>query len=475
MNSIIGFTDLMNSDEKEPPTERQAKRLEKIGRNGRQLLALINDILDLSKIEAERLTLDVAPVELQMVLEECIELARPLIGDKPVVFETRIPSSLNTWMGDEVRLRQIVTNLLSNAAKFTDRGKIILEVDGEDQGFSLTVSDTGVGIAPEHLSYVFDAFRQVDSSSTRRAGGTGLGLAICRKLCGLMGGEISAKSTLGEGSTFRFKLPWRLEQCEVNHTNPGDGETPETTRLMFLCSNDLGMVDLANAHLSKQGIEVRHIDASNWGTCTSRGESPHGILIDIMSPAAAATLRIAADISVPLIWLTRWADDHQIGCLFQLDGFILDLDNPDALARTMGGSPPDTQVVLVVAGCEKVRTQVCDALDGLGCQGVRVACNSPEAISELASGKVDTVIVHLGDRSADLFELIERARRVPEWSAVHIVGVVSSANDDNQIEMEGGPSEEFVRRHGILTPTLLIDIAEQIMAEPHVEAIGVTR
>lgn len=237
LNSIIGFSDLMISDSKQPPGERQAKRLEKISRNGRQLLALINDILDLSKIEADRMTLTLAPVDVMAVARECVDLARPLLQEKPVRLEARIPAEMDTWEGDEIRLRQIITNLLSNAIKFTDSGSVTLKLGGTDENVCISVSDTGIGIAPEHLPYVFEPFHQADSCSVRRAGGTGLGLPISRQLCRLMGGTIDVRSEPGVGSTFEVMLPWRTEQWELNDGSPAEHGVPATPDSVLVCSH----------------------------------------------------------------------------------------------------------------------------------------------------------------------------------------------------------------------------------------------
>ena len=237
LNSIIGFSDLMISDRKQPPAERQAKRLEKISRNGRQLLALINDILDLSKIEADRMTLTSEFVALPALARECVDLARPLLQEKPVRLEARVPTKLDMWEGDEIRLRQIITNLLSNAVKFTDSGSITLELAGTDEKVCISVSDTGIGIATEHISDVFEPFQQADSSSVRRAGGTGLGLPICRRLCGLMGGTIDVRSQLGVGSTFTIVLPWRAEQQPDNGPDAGPG-VPVVADSLVVCSDE---------------------------------------------------------------------------------------------------------------------------------------------------------------------------------------------------------------------------------------------
>ncbi len=209
MNSIIGFTELMIDDEQDPPAGKRARRLEKVHRNAKNLLALLNDVLDLSKIEAERLTLECVSVDVAALVHECVESARPLLQNGRVELTQHIQSQLPPWEGDPVRLRQIVTNVLSNAAKFTEDGWIAVRVGTQDECILIDVEDSGIGISAEDLPKVFDKFEQVDSSSARRAGGTGLGLAICRKLCELMGCQITVKSEPGAGSCFTVRLPFR--------------------------------------------------------------------------------------------------------------------------------------------------------------------------------------------------------------------------------------------------------------------------
>ena len=218
LNSIIGFTELMIDDTNDPPGKKRARRLEKVHRNSKNLLALINDILDLSKIEADRLTLDLGEVDVVAVVQECAESIRPIVQGDCVELRCWVDETVTGgfhWTGDTIRLRQIITNLLSNAAKFTESGQIELRVKADAGSLVIEVQDTGIGIAMEHLSAIFDEFEQVDSSSTRRAGGTGLGLSICRKLCNLMGGRIAAASTLGVGSCFTVTLPIQKEQAPL--------------------------------------------------------------------------------------------------------------------------------------------------------------------------------------------------------------------------------------------------------------------
>lgn len=219
LNSIIGFTELMIEDKADPPTPKRAGRLEKVHRNAKNLLALINDILDLSKIEADRLSLDMGRVDLTRLIRECVESTQPLVKSGVTLSQDLDPSVLNEqdWFGDEIRIRQSLTNLLSNAAKFTESGRIEVRARIDQDLLQIEVEDTGVGIAAGDLSRIFLEFEQVDSSSTRRAGGTGLGLAITQRLCRMMKGEITVQSELGVGTCFTIRLP-RLPEAGETRT-----------------------------------------------------------------------------------------------------------------------------------------------------------------------------------------------------------------------------------------------------------------
>jgi PAS domain S-box-containing protein len=226
LNAIIGFTELMIEDKNDPPIERRARRLEKVHRNAKNLLSLINDILDISKVEAGKLSIDCEPIDVPELINEAVESAQPLVRSDRVDLRLHISDELRSrrhWRADGVRLRQVITNLLSNAAKFTESGHIEVRAALEEEQLRIDVEDTGIGIAENDLALIFEEFQQVDSSSTRRAGGTGLGLSICRKLCRMMGGDVTATSRLGEGSCFTVRLP----SCTCSDDK--DLETPAGT------------------------------------------------------------------------------------------------------------------------------------------------------------------------------------------------------------------------------------------------------
>jgi signal transduction histidine kinase len=219
LNAIIGFTRIVQRRTRDYIPEKQAENLEKVLISGEHLLALINDILDLSKIEAGRIEVQPSRFQLPPVLDLCVETVEPLIKGERLRLSKRIESDLPALLTDQERLKQILINLLSNAVKFTEGGSVTVTArhvpaDNGDTGdgqVAIAVADTGIGIPAEKHELIFEEFRQVDNSTTRAYSGTGLGLSISRRLARLMGGEITVASIPGRGSTFTVTLPVRYE------------------------------------------------------------------------------------------------------------------------------------------------------------------------------------------------------------------------------------------------------------------------
>jgi CheY-like chemotaxis protein len=194
----------------------QRDRLNVIQTSGEALLAILNDVLDLSKIEAGKLELEWAPLDIAEVCQGAYDTFAPLGRKKGLGLTLTIdPQAAGVYIGDPARLRQVLYNLLSNALKFTEAGEVSLQVLPRSPGLLIRVADTGIGISHDHASRLFHKFEQADASTTRRFGGSGLGLAICRELVQRMGGEVDVESALGQGSVFSVTLPWARAACDV--------------------------------------------------------------------------------------------------------------------------------------------------------------------------------------------------------------------------------------------------------------------
>jgi signal transduction histidine kinase len=211
LNAIIGYSEMLAEDFEDEGLEDFVPDLQKIRAAGKHLLALINDVLDLSKIEAGKMELYLETFAVSRLIEDVVSTAQPLVEKNANTLEVHHADDLRTMHADLTKVRQSLFNLLSNAAKFTEGGAITLDVAREAVGgadwVAFSVSDTGIGIAPEQIGKLFQAFSQVEASTARKYGGTGLGLVITRHLCQMMGGDVTVESELGVGSTFTIRLP----------------------------------------------------------------------------------------------------------------------------------------------------------------------------------------------------------------------------------------------------------------------------
>jgi signal transduction histidine kinase len=220
MNAIIGYSDMLIEEVSELKPEQFVPDLQKIRAAGGHLLGLINDVLDLSKVEAGKTTLQLEEFEILPAVREVVATLNPLVAKNDNRLELDCPGEIGSMRSDLVKVRQCLLNLVGNATKFTHHGLISIvvrsQLRGEVEVVSFAIADTGIGMSAQQMSRLFEAFAQADDDTARRYGGTGLGLAISRHFCRLMGGEISVSSALGEGSTFTMELPRCVDSGQIN-------------------------------------------------------------------------------------------------------------------------------------------------------------------------------------------------------------------------------------------------------------------
>jgi signal transduction histidine kinase len=217
LNAILGYTELILDDIYGEAPAKMRTVLERVQRNGKHLLGLINDVLDLSKIEAGQLTLSLADYSIAEVVQTVLTAVVPLASQKHLVLKSELPPSLPMARGDERRIAQVLLNLVGNAIKFTDAGEVAVRASAANGAFTIAVRDTGPGVSEADQAKIFEEFQQADSSSTKKKGGTGLGLSIAKRIIELHGGKIGVESRLGEGSTFAITLPLIVDK-QAAHT-----------------------------------------------------------------------------------------------------------------------------------------------------------------------------------------------------------------------------------------------------------------
>jgi len=318
---VIGMTEAMLAD---PLADQQRARLKVIRQSGGALLTLLNDILDLSKVEAGKLDVETAPFHLGELLESVAGAFRDAALARGIEFSVFArEQDLGMYNGDGGRLRQILFNLISNALKFTEKGCVEVKVAFTGETLEMAVSDTGIGIAPEHLDRLFERFSQADASTPRRFGGTGLGLAICQELTGLLSGRIWAESQFGSGATFFVSLPIvRLNLAEPDMASSDmavevdSRSMPKTTarRVRLLCAedNDVNRMVL-RALLEPLEYDLMIVDNGLQALEAYRRDAFDLILLDVQmpvmdGPSAATAIRLFETStkrpSAPIIALT---------------------------------------------------------------------------------------------------------------------------------------------------------------------------
>jgi signal transduction histidine kinase len=211
LNAILGYTELILDDIYGAAPAKMREVLDRVQRNGKHLLGLINDVLDLSKIEAGQLTLSLTEYSVSEMVHTVITAVEPLATGKKLTLKSELPPDLPMARGDERRLAQVLLNLVGNAIKFTDTGEVAVRASASNGSLIIAVHDTGPGIPEGDQKKIFEEFQQADSSATKKKGGTGLGLSIAKRIVEMHGGRISVDSKLGEGSTFSITMPVKVE------------------------------------------------------------------------------------------------------------------------------------------------------------------------------------------------------------------------------------------------------------------------
>ena len=356
LNGVLGMVQAMAPD---PLADRQRERLKVIGQSCEMLLAILNDMLDLSKIEAGQLDLDEIEFDLADLALGVRSTFEPLAAAKGLAFALAVAEGLDgTWRGDALRVRQILYNLISNAVKFTPAGSVDVRIEPADGGMRLSVTDTGIGVSPDQIERLFDKFVQADSSTTRRFGGTGLGLSICRELCAAMGGEIRAESEVGRGSRFIVELPLaRVETSRAAPVDPAADATPaiEGAPLRILAAEDnevnqlvlktlLGQVGLEPVLVANGEEAVAAWEQGDWDLILMDAQMP---VMDgttatrLIRKREAETGRTAT----PIIALTANAMEHQVAGYLAagMTGFVakpIQVEQLfDAIAAAVQGEP----------------------------------------------------------------------------------------------------------------------------------------
>ena len=366
LNGVLGMAQLLLLRADLPPSHRD--QVQVIADSGYSLLALLNSVLDISKIESGKVELELHPFDLEAVIKTATAAFGPLAAQNDLALRVEVATDAKgRWRGDSAKLGQVLTNLLSNALKFTPKGAITLAVDPAPGGLAFRVSDTGIGVAPDKLTVIFEKFTQADSSTTRRFGGAGLGLSICQRFVALMGGELTVASREGVGSTFAFVLPLEREAaaCAEHCADMAVGAA-QVRPIRILAADDNATNRLIlKALLAPLGVELTLVDDGAAAVEAFGSAVFDLVLMDVQMPrmdglaATAEIRRIERDAcrpAAPIIALTANVMRHQIEQYRAagMDGHVAKPIELSALARAidtaLAGVEPATAAVKNAVG-----------------------------------------------------------------------------------------------------------------------------
>ena len=476
MNAILGYSEMLIEDAEGLEQDNFAADLKKINQAGNHLLSLINDVLDLSRVESGKMDAYPEDIDLNEMIDEVSATALPLFEQNNNTLVIDRGEALGIAHQDLTKLRQNLFNLLSNAAKFTHEGTITLHVsravkDGVDW-LTLSVSDTGIGIAKDKIDHVFEEFAQADGSTTRDYGGTGLGLAISRRFCELLGGDLSATSEAGKGSTFTMRIPavfpgsipQPVAEASANVQENSESPTVNADRsdaTILAIDDDPEALEIIERFLHKDGFSVVKASSGEEGIRLAREIRPTAITLDVMMPdmngwSVLRLLKADAELSgIPVIMLSMLDDRTRGYALGAVDYLTKPVDR-DLLKKTLSRyhAPGDDCPVLVVEDDEETRNIIAQTLRNAGWT-VAEAINGQDALDMMSSLQPGLIILDLIMPVMDGFGFISALREQPEWR--HIPVIVNTAKDLSPADHEklSGRVEDVMEKSAYTMDQLL--------------------
>ena len=458
LSAVIGYAEMLEEDAEDAGEEALIGDLGKIKSNAQHLLGLINDVLDLSKVEAERMDVYAEDVVVEAFTRDAAGTVEALVAKKGNRFALDLAPDLGEMRTDAVKLRQCLFNLLGNAAKFTEGGTVTLRVrrerhQGSDR-LTFTVIDTGIGMTPEQVAGLFERFKQADETTTRRFGGTGLGLAVTKALTRLMGGDVTVTSAEGVGTTFTLALPAIVPDPQQGSTFPSppltDAEPHEDGRVVLIIDDEASQRELMVRYLTRQGFAARAVADGRSGIDLARKLHPMAILLDVMMPemdgwAVLATLKAdAITQDIPIV-MVSFVADPALGASLGAAGSIPKPVDWSRLRGILDRIGTDAGDVLVVDDDADMRRRLHSTLVRHGF-AVREAGDGAEALARVREARPGLVLLDLTMPVMDGFTFLRELRAMPACTDVPVV--VLSARDVSAEERRRLAGADSVLRKG---------------------------
>ena len=473
LNAIIGVTEMLHEDAVDLKREDELEPLERVLRAAKHLLALINDILDLSKIEAGKMDIHIESFAIAPLVNDVVQTIGTMAtknGNKVVI---DCAADLGTMRADQTRIRQALLNLASNANKFTEKGTVTIGarrgIEAGREWVRMAVTDTGIGLTPEQMGKLFQDFVQADASTTRKYGGTGLGLAISRRFCQMMGGDITVTSELGRGSTFTIRLP-----AEVGAVQPAaavrdavaarPGAAASGAPTVLVVDDDPTVREVIERHLTREGFAVVTANGGQEGLRLARELHPAAITLDVMMPDLDGWTVLAAikgdpelaDIPVILVSIV---DEKKRGyALGATDYLVKPVDRVKLSGVLHNICGATGRQVLLVDDDDILRRGMRHALEKDGWE-VAEAENGRIALARLAEARPDIIMLDLMMPEMDGFEFLVEMRSRAEWRDIPVLVVTAKDLTTEERARLNGDVERVLQKGSSELDEMLAEIS----------------
>lgn len=456
LNAIIGYSEMLVEEAEDAGDMQRADDLGKIRSAGRHLLSLINDVLDLAKIEAGKVDLYLEDIAVREIVTDVVSTVRPLIDQNRNRLDLECPQDAGSMRVDVTKLRQMLFNLLSNASKFTEDGWVRLTIarrliEGE-AWLRFEIADSGIGMSPEQLSNLFQEFSQADASTTRKYGGTGLGLAISKRFCDMMGGRIDVSSAPEHGSVFTIWLPARVQEprkvedaakrLPVADHAPG-ASTTDRCRVLVV-DDDAAVRNLMSRFLNREGFEVVCAADGRQGLRLAREMHPDAITLDVLMPdmdgwSVLTTIKSEPELSeIPVIMVTM-LDEKDLGYSLGAADYVSKPIGRQRLAQIIRRHclPDESSKILVVEDDRNSRDMMLRLIEHEGWPAAGVE-NGRDALQWLRDHVPSLILLDLIMPVMDGLEFLEEFRSSPEWRSIPVVVLTcKDLSTDDRARLQG--------------------------------------
>ncbi|PYT29729.1 MAG: histidine kinase [Acidobacteria bacterium] len=471
MNAIIGYSEMLSEEAGDVGQKGFIPDLQKINAAGRHLLGLINDILDLSKIEAGKMDLYLETFDVAALVEDVATTIQALVGKNSNTLEVHCAPDAGTMHADLTKVRQCLFNLLSNASKFTSQGTITLEAgrgkEDDRDCVIFRVSDTGIGMTQEQIERVFESFTQADAAITSKYGGTGLGLTITKRFCEMMGGSVTAESEAGQRTTFTIRLPDRIGEVKSETKAAVAGPVAVAARTVLVIDDDPVVRELMQNFLGKEGYQVVLAASGEEGLRLAKEARPDAITLDVMMPGMdgwSVLTALKSDKEVmdtPVILLTI-LDNKSMGYALGASEYLtkpIERERLLAVLRKHRKALP----VLLVEDDKPLREILKRTLEKEGCTVVE-ADNGQMALERVVERRPGLVLLDLMMPQMDGFQFVEELRKRQEWRRIPVVVITAKDLTEEDHRRLSGGVEQIVQKGAQSRQELLRELRELVAA-----------